>query len=67
MYTAAGLYTISATVYDGYNTVPIQADGYVAVYDSSGGSVTGAGSIYSPVGNGTFILTLSIHIYIVQY
>eukprot|EP00953_Heterococcus_sp_UTEX-ZZ885_P028043 14972-Heterococcus_DN1.PRE.2 len=51
LYTAAGLYTISATVSDGYDTVLAQADGYVAVYDSNGGSVTGAGSINSPAGS----------------
>jgi hypothetical protein len=57
LYTAAGLYTVSATVNDGYDTVTKQADGYVAVYDPNGGSVTGAGSINSPAGNVTVILT----------
>jgi PKD repeat protein len=47
-YTTPGVYTVTVTVSDGYNTDAAVYE-YVVVYDPNGGFVTGGGWINSPV------------------
>lgn len=50
-YAAAGIYTVSVTVTDDdTGTASTTANGYIVVYDPTGGFVTGGGHIDSPAG-----------------